>query len=207
MLSQQSTSRSRLVADRRNRGHDRLSPQDGHASGAAAISPTQSGDRVLSRLDQKQTGIASVPAARPGQSANRNALGLSDLQPATVDATTQTASLTCNLDFSCQMQFKPTSTPLQTAFAAAAKSIFASPLRSWNWFFHSFKPSEKWGTRQGWEASDLVGQPPTRYSSYIFACSTIAPAELNLRRLAGVNESPQETSGSLLAKLRHLRGF
>src|SRR5258708_20036617 len=69
MLPQQSTSRPRLAAHRRNRGHDRLPPEDGHARGAKAVSPTQPRDRVLPRLDQKQTGTAPVPPARLGQSA------------------------------------------------------------------------------------------------------------------------------------------
>ena len=76
----------------RNRGHNRLSPQDGHARGAEAVLPPQSGDRVLPRLDQKQTGIAPVPPARPGQSANGNALGLPHLQPARVDPPAQTTN-------------------------------------------------------------------------------------------------------------------
>src|SRR5712691_9704440 len=92
MLSRQSASRPRLAAHRRNRGHDRLSPEDGHARGAEAVSPTQPRDRVLPRLDQKQTGAAPVSPARPGQSANGNALGLPHLQPATMDPTPQTAS-------------------------------------------------------------------------------------------------------------------
>src|SRR5260370_1764508 len=92
MLSGQSTSRPRLAAHRRNRGNDRLSPEDGHARGAKAVSPTQPRDRVLPRLDQKQTGTAPVPPARLGQSANGNALGLPHLQSATVDPTAQAAS-------------------------------------------------------------------------------------------------------------------
>src|SRR6266852_5405284 len=92
MLSRQSASRPRLAAHRRDRGHDRLPPEDGHARGAKAVSPTQPGDRVLPRLDQKQTGTAPVPPARLGQSANGNALGLPHLQPATVDPTAQAAS-------------------------------------------------------------------------------------------------------------------
>src|SRR5713101_1744727 len=92
MLSRQSASRPRLAAHRRNRGHDRLPPEDGHARGAEAVSPTQPRDRVLPRLDQKQTGTAPVPPARLGQSANGNALGLPHLQPATVDPTAQAAS-------------------------------------------------------------------------------------------------------------------
>jgi len=50
------------------------------------------GDRVLPRLDQKQTGAAPVSPARPGQSATGNALGLPHLQPATMDPTAQTTS-------------------------------------------------------------------------------------------------------------------
>src|SRR6266849_6351927 len=92
MLSRQSASRPRLAAHRRNRGHDRLPPEDGHARGAKAVSPTQPRDRVLPRLDQKQTGTAPIPPARLGQSANGNALGLPHLQPATVDPTAQAAS-------------------------------------------------------------------------------------------------------------------
>src|SRR6266852_3407315 len=92
MLSRQSASRPRLAAHRRNRGHDRLPSEDGQARGAKAVSPTQPRDRVLPRLDQKQTGTAPIPPARLGQSANGNALGLPHLQPATVDPTAQAAS-------------------------------------------------------------------------------------------------------------------
>src|SRR5271157_290064 len=94
VLSQQSASRSRLAAHGRNRGHDRLSPEDGDARGAETVSPTQPGDRVLPRLDQKQTGIAPVSPARTGQGANGNALGLPHLQPATMDPAAQTTSRT-----------------------------------------------------------------------------------------------------------------
>src|ERR1019366_569332 len=76
----------------RPRSHDRLSPEDGHTRSAEAVSPPQPGDRVLPRLDQKQTGIAPVPPARTGESANGNALGLPHLHPATVDPTAPTAS-------------------------------------------------------------------------------------------------------------------
>src|SRR5216683_6356054 len=92
MLSRQSASRPRLAAHRRNRGHDRLPSEDGHARGAKAVSPTQPRDRVLPRLDQKQTGTAPIPPARLGQSANGNALGLPYLQLAAVDPPAQTAS-------------------------------------------------------------------------------------------------------------------
>src|SRR5437660_6624532 len=94
MLSRQSASRPRLAAHRRNRRQDRLPPEDGHARGAKAVSPTQPRDRVLPRLDQKQTGTAPVPPARLGQSANGNALGLPHLQSATVDPPAQAASRT-----------------------------------------------------------------------------------------------------------------
>src|SRR5229473_2875758 len=57
-----------------------------------SASRPQPRDRVLPRLDQKQTGTAPIPPARLGQSANGNALGLPHLQPATVDPTAQAAS-------------------------------------------------------------------------------------------------------------------
>src|SRR5437773_3558864 len=65
-----------LLRTEETAAHDRLPPEDGHARGAEAVSPPQPGDRVLPRLDQKQTGAAPVSPARPGQSATGNALGL-----------------------------------------------------------------------------------------------------------------------------------
>jgi hypothetical protein len=56
MLSGQSASWTWPAAHRRDRGHDRLPPQDGHTRGAAAVSGPQPGHRVLPRLDQKQAG-------------------------------------------------------------------------------------------------------------------------------------------------------
>src|SRR2546430_11595702 len=94
MLSRQSASRPRLAAHRRTRGQDRFPPEDGHARGAKAVPPTQPRDRVLPRLDQKQTGTAPVPPTRLGKSANGNALGLPHLQSATVDPPAQAASRT-----------------------------------------------------------------------------------------------------------------
>jgi len=39
----------------------------------------------LSRMDQEQAGTAAVPSAGLEESADRNAVGLPDLQPAVLD--------------------------------------------------------------------------------------------------------------------------
>src|SRR5713101_371973 len=141
MLSGQSTSRPRLAAHRRNRGHDRLSPEDGHARGAEAVSPTQPGDRVLPRLDQKQTGIAPVSPAWPGQGANGNALGLPDLQPATVDPIAPTATRKRRLG--PQRRDRNRVTPYaKSNYASSFRNPFIKPSIFFRgcrrWFFHTF---------------------------------------------------------------------
>src|SRR5712692_7676651 len=144
MLSRQSASRPRLAAHRRNRGHDRLPPEDGHARGAKAVSPTQPRDRVLPRLDQKQTGTAPVPPARLGQSANGNALGLPHLQPATVDPTAQAASRICRR-LKPQRRDRSREAPYanQTTLPLShLHSTLALLLGYGKWFFHSFKARE-----------------------------------------------------------------
>src|SRR5437667_4329584 len=114
MLSRQSASRPRLAAHRRNRGQDRLPPEDGHARGAKAVSPTQPRDRVLPRLDQKQTGTAPVPPTRLGQSANGNALGLPHLQSATVEPPAQAASPSAAYSPFARIKIQPKLSPRQT---------------------------------------------------------------------------------------------
>src|SRR5713226_7027997 len=144
MLSRQSASRPRLAAHRRNRGHDRLPSADGHARGAKAVSPTQPRDRVLPRLDQKQTGTAPIPPARLGQSANGNALGLPHLQPATVDPTAQAASR-IRRRLKPQRRDRSREAPYanQTTLPLShLHSTLALLLGYGQWFFHSFKARE-----------------------------------------------------------------
>src|SRR5436309_2731593 len=147
MLSRQSASRPRLAAHRRNRGHDRLPPEDGHARGAKAVSPTQPRDRVLPRLDQKQTGTAPVPPTRLGQSANGNALGLPHLQSATVDPPAQAASRTQRRLKPLRQNKNPTQTsatpdpPDRGKINASRFFVVAGK------FFHSFKVRKKWRTQ------------------------------------------------------------
>jgi hypothetical protein len=94
MLSGQSASWAWPAAHRRDRGHDRLPPQDGHTRGAAAVSTSQPGHRVLPRLDQKQAGFSPIPSPPPRQSADRDALGMPQLQLPTMDSLTQTSGRT-----------------------------------------------------------------------------------------------------------------
>src|ERR1019366_10628734 len=140
MLSRQSASRSGPATDGRNRGHDRFSPEDGHPRSAEAVSPTQPGDRVLPCLDQKQTGIAPVPPARLGQSANGNAVGLPHLQPATVDPPAQTTTRNRlnpqrrdgNRETPCANQTTPpvsaTPSPTRALFQGLSKMVFSQLL-------------------------------------------------------------------------------
>src|SRR6266853_485674 len=139
MLSRQSASRPRLAAHRRNRGHARLPPEDGHARGAKAVSPTQPRDRVLPRLDQKQTGTAPVPPARLGQSANGNALGLPHLQFATVDPPAPAASR-IRRRLKPQWRDRSREAPYanQTTLPLSHPQTLALLLEYGKWFFHSF---------------------------------------------------------------------
>src|SRR5438876_816487 len=138
MLSGQSTSRPRLTAHGRNRGHDHLSPKDGYARGTETVSPAQPRDRVLPRLDQKQTGTTSVPPARLGESANGNALGLSYLQPATMDPPAQTASRTHRRLNPQPARRKPKHHPTRELhFPLLDHRSLIFPAGAW--FFHSFK--------------------------------------------------------------------
>src|SRR5260370_5556150 len=140
MLSRQSASRPRLPPDRRNRVHDRLPQEDGTARGRNAVSPTPPRDRVLPRLDQKQTGTAPVPPARLGQSANGNALGLPHLQPATVDPTAQAASR-IRRRLKPQRRDRSREAPYanQTTLPVShLHSTLALLLGYGKWFFHSF---------------------------------------------------------------------
>src|SRR5216684_3377078 len=140
MLSRQSASRPRLAAHRRNRGHDRLPPEDGDARGAKAVSPTQPRDRVLPRLDQKQTGTAPVPPAGLGKGANGNALGLPHLQSATVDPPTQAASRIRHR-LKPQRRDRNREAPLRKPTHASTFPSAINPRASLGygkWFFHSF---------------------------------------------------------------------
>src|SRR6266851_4846240 len=140
MLSRQSASRPGFTTHGRDRGHDRLPPEDGHARGAKAVSPTQPRDRVLPRLDQKQTGTAPIPPARLGQSANGNALGLPHLQPATVDPTAQAASR-IRRRLKPQRRDRSREAPYanQTTLPLShLHSTLALLLGYGKWFFHSF---------------------------------------------------------------------
>src|SRR6266852_1589875 len=79
----------------RKRGGPGIPGKNGQRGSAVAISPPRKSGGVLPRVDQEQAGSAAVPRTPPGESSDRTALGLPDLQLATVDSSKQVASVSC----------------------------------------------------------------------------------------------------------------